>query len=186
MMPIMNVVPKSHLTVDEFLTWASGEEGRYELADGEIHAMAPESAGHAQIKFAVQSALAAAIRARGLPCHMLPDGMTVRIDANTAYEPDALVYCGAKLALSALEVPEPVIVVEVLSPSTRRIDLAAKLAGYFRPPSVMHYLIVDPARPLIIHHARGADDLILTRIASTGAIALDPPGLQLDIAGIYA
>jgi len=46
--------------------------------------MDPESAGHAKIKFAVQSALAAAIRACGLPCHMLPDGMTVRIEDNTA------------------------------------------------------------------------------------------------------
>ena len=64
--------------------------------------------------------------------HALPDGMTVRIDDVTAYEPDALVYCGTKLPPSAVEVPNPVIVVEVLSPSTRHIDLSAKLADYFR------------------------------------------------------
>src|SRR5690348_6036188 len=80
----------------------------------------------------LQTALLAGIRARRLPCHMLPDGMTVRIDETTAYEPDALVYCGARLGSSAVEVPAPVIVVEVLSPSTRRIDASAKLAGYFR------------------------------------------------------
>jgi hypothetical protein len=43
-------------------------------------------------------------------------------------------------------------VVEVLSPSTRYIEASAKLAGYFRLPSVQHYLIVDPDRPTVMHH----------------------------------
>ena len=47
-------------------------------------------------------------------------------------------------------------------------------------------LTVDEFRRVVVHHARGADDLILTRIASTGMLKLDPPGRQLDIAGIYA
>ena len=59
--------------------------------------------------------------------YALPDGMTVRINDLTAYEPGALVYCGTKLAPRAIEVANPVIVVEVLSPSTRHVDLAAKL-----------------------------------------------------------
>jgi hypothetical protein len=46
-------------------------------------------------------------------------------------------------------------VVEVLSPSTRRIDASAKLAGYFRIRDVQHYLIVDPDKRPVIHHARG-------------------------------
>ena len=58
--------------------------------------------------------------------------MTVRIDETTAYEPDAVVYSGEKIARSAVEVPNPLIVVEVLSPSTRQVDVSIKLAGYFR------------------------------------------------------
>jgi Uma2 family endonuclease len=72
-----------------------------------------------------------------------------------------------------------VIVVEVLSPSTHRIDATAKLAGYFRLPSVAHYHIVDPNETMIVHHARGSGDTILTRIVRAGSIALDPPGLEL-------
>jgi Uma2 family endonuclease len=117
---------------------------------------------------------------------MLPDGMTVRIDERTACEPDALVYRGERLAPSALEVPAPVVVVEVLSPSTRRIDALAKLAGYFRLPSVAHYLIVDPARPLVVHHARGSGETILTRVVTQGTIELDPPGFSLAVADVYA
>jgi Uma2 family endonuclease len=181
----MNVVPQTRMTVDEYLAWAEGQPGRYELYDGTIYAMSPEGAGHAKVKFATQTALAAAIRARGLPCHMLPDGMTVRVDPRTAYEPDALVHCGREVAPSAVEIPNPVIVVEVLSPSIIRIDASAKLAAYFRVPSVSHYLIVDPKEPVIIHHTRADGDTILTRIVREGIITLDPPGLELAMADVY-
>lgn len=181
----MTALPKTRMTVDEYLAWAEEEAGRYQLVDGAPFAMSPENAGHAEKKAAIHAALLAGIRARGLPCHALPDGMTVRIDEMTAYQPDAVVYCGAKLSPSAVEVPSPLIVAEVLSPSTRHIDLSAKLADYFRIPSVEHYLIVDPSKPRIIHHARGAGDTILTRIVKAGRIMLDPPGPELAMADVY-
>ncbi len=174
------------MTVDEYLAWAEEHPGRYELLDGTVFAMPPEGAGHAEKKAAVHAALLAGIWARHLACHALPDGMTVRIDDTTAYEPDALVYCGPKLAPSALEVPNPLIVVEVLSPSTRHIDLSAKLADYFRLPSVAHYLIVDPEKPRIVHHARSAGDAILTRIVTAGGITLDPPGITFTMDDVYS
>jgi Uma2 family endonuclease len=182
----MTALPKTRMTVDEYLSWAEEQPGRYELLDGAVFAMSPEGAGHAERKAAVHAALLAGIRTRGLACYALPDGMTVRINEVTAYEPDALVYCGVKLASTAIEVPNPVIVVEVLSPSTRHIDLAAKLADYFRLPSVAHYLIVDPQKPRIVHHERGADETILTRIVSEGRIKLAPPGLEIAMADVYA
>ena len=146
--------------------------------------MSPEGAGHAKLKFAVQSALAAGIRARGLPCHMLPDGMTVRVDARTTYEPDALVYCGAEADPSSVEIPNPVILVEVLSRSTRHIDTSVKLPAYFRVPSVMHYLVIDLSEPLIVHCRRGTGD-IQTRVVREGTITLDPPGLVIAVADVY-
>jgi len=182
----MTAVPKARMTVDEYLDWAEKQPGRYELLDGAVFAMSPEGAGHAEKKAAVHAALLAGIRTRGLACYALPDGMTVRINDVTAYEPDALVYCGAKLPSSAVVVPNPVIVVEVLSPSTRHIDLSAKLADYFRLPSIAHYLIVDPDKPRIVHHARATGDTILTRIVNDGSIKLDPPGLEFAMADVYS
>lgn len=181
----MTAAPKSLMTVDEFLAWAEAQPGRYELYNGVVYAMTPERAAHAELKFAVQTALADGIRRAGLPCHMLPDGMTVRVDAHTAHEPDALIYCGAKLPRSAVEVPNPVILVEVLSPSTRHIDASAKLSGYFRLASVAHYLIFDPERPVVVHHARGTGDAILTRIVRDGVLRLDPPGLDIDMTSLF-
>ena len=181
----MEALPQGKLTVDEYLAWAEGRPGRYELHAGTVYAMAPERAGHARIKFAVQAALLSSLRDAGLPCHMLPDGMTVRIDRHTAHEPDALVYCGDRLPDSTVEVPHPVVVAEVLSPSTRHVDASAKLAGYFSVASVQHYLIIDPDRRTVVHHERGEGDQIATRIASPGPLRLDPPGLEVELANIF-
>jgi Uma2 family endonuclease len=181
----MNMLTKPRMTVDEYLAWAEDHPGRYELFRGEVFPMSPEVLGHTEVKGALYSALLADIRLRKLSCHVLTDGPTVRVDSLTAYEPDALVYCGEKHPPTAVEVPNPVILVEVLSPSSRRIDVSLKLAGYFRLPSVAHYLIVDPTQQSIIHHARAAGDDILTRVITAGSIALDPPGLELTLADIY-
>ncbi len=167
------------------MAWAEGRPGRFELYAGMVYAMTPEQAGHADVKYAVQTGLLTGIRRAGLPCYMLPDGMTVRVDQDTAHEPDALVYCGQKLANSAVEVPNPVIVVEVLSPSTRHVDASAKLAGYSRVASVQHYLIVDPDTRLVVHHARGERDVIATRIVNAGGLRLDPPGIELTVGELF-
>ncbi len=182
----MSVQPKPRMTVDEFLAWAEEQPGRYELVDGEVFAMSPERVGHARTKYRVQSALQRAIARSGLACEMLPDGITVRVDDSTAYEPDALVQCGDPMSDESVEATAPIIVVEVVSPSSRSIDTNRKLSGYFRVPSIMHYLVVDPAAPIVIHHRRGDDGTIATRIVATGSLDLDPPGLSLAVAELFA
>jgi len=171
-------------TVEEFLGWAEGRPGRHELMGGEVVAQAAEQAAHLKVKLATHVALLAAIRAKGLPCHVLPDGAAVRIDDETVYEPDGLVICGPEPPPSTLLFENPVIIVEVLSPSTGWIDQGRKLADYFRLPSVAQYLIVNPDAPLVIHHQRhGAD--ILTRIVREGTIRLDPPGMEVEVGEVY-
>jgi Uma2 family endonuclease len=179
----MRLKPK--MTVDEFLTWAEENPGRYELVDGEILGMAPERVIHLQVKLAIHVALLTAIERAGLPCSVLPDGATVRVSESTAYEPDALVYCGPEKDGGDIEVRDPVIVVEVLSPGTRRIDLSVKLEGYFRVESIRHYLIFDTERRFIIHHAKDESGVIQTRFVRGGTIALDPPGLTLEFEACF-
>ncbi len=125
----MSLQPKSRMTVEDFVTWAEGRPGRSELVDGEIVAMSPQRIGHARTKYRFQAALEHAIDAAGLPCEMFPDGITVRVDALSAYEPDALVRCGDPIDDDAVVVADPIIFVDILSPSTRHIDSGQKLAG---------------------------------------------------------
>ena len=74
---------------------------------------------------------------------------------------------------------------DVLSQSTRQVDTTVKLAGYFKVPSVAHYLIIDPNEPMVVHHSRGQGSDILTGVVAEGSIKLDPPGLELTVADIY-
>jgi Uma2 family endonuclease len=164
------------MTVEEYLAWSEGQEGRHELVDGVVYAQAAERAAHAEMKGLVFLALVNAIRKSGVSCRAVVDGMAVRIGARTVFEPEALVYCGSKLPPDALLVDNPVIVVEVLSPTTGRNDHTHKVAGYFNLPSVRHYLIVDPDGRFVLHHERGGDGVIITHILRTESPGWTRPG----------
>jgi Uma2 family endonuclease len=181
----MSTLAQRRMTVDEFLVWADGRQGRWELHNGVPYAMPAERTRHAKVKFAVQLALQLAIRKGGLLCHMLPDGPGVRISEQVMYEPDALVYCGPELPGHVMEVPNPVIVVEVASPSTRKFDASTKLKDYFSLPSLHHYLIVDPEGAPAIHHHRRPDGQDLPFIVHEGVLTLTPPGVELAVPEIF-
>ena len=182
----MQSLPNHLMTVDEFLPWAEAQgRGRYELHDGQVILTSPERAGHWKAKAGVFIALREAINSAALNCHAVPDGATVRISTRTAFEPDALVYCGDEVPDDSLEVPNPVIVVEVLSPGKQMTDMRDKLRGYFTVSSVNHYLIVDPEKRLVIHHARGTGDALQTRLLTEGDLPLDPPGLRLQVRAMF-
>lgn len=177
---------QAEFTADEFIAWAlERPEGRFELDNGIVVAMAPERVDHGRAKARAWRALDAAITARGLACEAHPDGVTVRIDDHTVYGPDALVRCGPPLPGDAIEADDPVIVVEVVSPSSRGIDKGAKLASYFSLPSVRHYLIVDTDKRVVIHHRRDEEGQIGVRIFREGLLTLDPPGLAIEVRDIF-
>jgi Uma2 family endonuclease len=81
-----------------------------------------------------------------------------------------------------LIVSNPVVVVEVLSPSTAHHDTSAKLIGYFKLPSLHHYLVADPETRSVTHYTRDAMPNVLTE----GDLRLDPPGLIVAIADFSA
>lgn len=182
----MNVHAPPRMTVEQFIDWAMAQpRGRFELYGGRVVEMAPERVKHIESKFLVALALTNAVRQRGKRCHVLSDGATVKIDDGTAYEPDALVYCGEKLSPDTIIIPEPIIVVEITSPSFEARDAGVKLAGYFRLPSLVHYLITDRDDRLVVHHRRGEDGSIATRVLEHGEFVLDPPGLTLRLNDLF-
>ena len=176
------------MTIDEYLVWDEEREinGRFELHDGRIVKANAERLVHAVIKMKIAAALERSIQRAGLPCQALPDGMAVAAGNNSVFEPDAQVYCGAALPGDTLLVPGPVIVVEVLSPSTRRRDIGIKMTRYFLNESIQHYLMVVIEDRKIVHHKRMPDGDIATRIVAGGDLVLDPPGLVLPVDEIFA
>ncbi len=181
-----NAAPNAdgYFSREAFRRWCEAQtQGRYERVDGRIVAMAPERGAHLRVKGAIYKALDRAVTLAGVPCQALPDGATVET-GDSDYEPDALVNCGEPMADDAVAAPNPVIIVEVLSPDTASTDTGGKLADYFRVPSVAHYLIVHPTRRTVTHHRRTADG-IDTRIVVNGPIAMDPPGIVITAEEIY-
>jgi Uma2 family endonuclease len=177
----------ARLTADTFIAWAAAQpRGRFELVGGEVVAMAPERLAHTRAKYEVMIALRSAIAAKGLGGEAIGDGISVRIDDATVYEPDALVRCGARAPGEAMAVDDPVVVVEVVSPSSRGVDTGAKLADYFRLPTLRHYLVVQTEARVVIHHRRDDAGDIGVRILRDGDLVLDPPGLEIGVAGIFA
>jgi Uma2 family endonuclease len=181
----MSTLAAKRLTADEFLIWADAQaNGRYELVCGELFAMAPERADHARVKAATWAALKSAIKRAGVTCEAFIDGLAVRINDSTVYEPDALVNCGARVQGNVIVAPNPVIVVEVLSPSTQHIDKTAKLIDYFSLAAVQHYLVIDIERRAIMHHRKDTATTVATTICRQGQILLDPPGLEISVADL--
>jgi Uma2 family endonuclease len=177
--------PVTRMSREDYRAWAEQQTtGRYERVNGVVVAMAPERIAHARVKARIWQALDRAIRASGVPCEALPDGITVEV-GDCDYEPDAIVQCGP-LDPNAVAADRPLVVVEVLSPSTSSTDRAWKLQEYFRLPSLQHYLIVWADKQQIAHHRRSDDGKIETRTVIGGEINLDPPGITIMVDDIYA
>lgn len=183
----MKVALPTRLTVDEFLEWAVRQEkGRYELFEGRVVMQQPQTWRHAELRVHIYNLLVAAVERAGVPYFAAPDGMTVRISEDEAFEPDALVAALPKPAELDLEIPNPVLVVEVLSPSSVKRDLADKLAGYSKVPSIEHYLVLDPEEREVIWYRRTpGTGLQPPTPVREGTLELDPPGITLAVADIF-
>ena len=178
--------PENRMTREDYRAWVEYQPShRFERIEGVVVAMAAERAARNLRKISALNALRAAVRKAGLPCQVFTDGMTIEV-GDSDYEPDAVMRCGTdRLPDDAIAVPDPVVIVEVISPSTSGVDRGLKLRDYFRLPTVMHYLIVWPETARIVHHARRPNGEVATKVVVSGQIALDPPGLAIAFDDFY-
>lgn len=127
--------PRVILDREAYLAWYDAQpRGRFERVAGERFAMAPERAAHLEAKAAVWPALRQAVAAAGVGCRALPDGATIRVGDRTDCEPDAVVHAAERTPPDGIAAPEPLILVEALSPSIRALDTGLKLSDDFRAP----------------------------------------------------
>jgi Uma2 family endonuclease len=178
--------PETRMTREEYRAWATRQPfGRFERIAGVVVAMAPERAAHNLRKGSARDALRRAVQDAGLPCQVYGDGMTIEV-GESDYEPDAVLRCGQPLSGDAMAIPDPLVIVEVLSPTTSGIDRGVKLRDYFTVPSLQHYLIVWPDTTRIVRHSRLPEGGIATEVLTVGELRLDPPGITLTVEDFYA
>lgn len=130
----------------EFYRWAGAQERKYELIDGQPVMMAGASRRHDRIARNVLVALDALLR--GHRCQPFTSDTFVRIPAGNARLPDAGVDCG-DFVDDAVEAARPVLVVEILSPTTRTFDRTGKIEEYKTVESLEYILLIDPDWPQV-------------------------------------
>jgi Uma2 family endonuclease len=178
------------MTVGDFLDWSEeqADDARYELVAGTpLRLMAPTNIRHAQVQYNASQALRRSISEAALPCRVYDAGPGVAVghEGDECRIPDVVVTCASMIEETARLVPEPLIVVEVASPSTRLAVVNDKVEFYGGIASVQHYLVIEQDRRRVVYHGRGLSGGLEPRILRAGEIALDPPGIRLGLDALY-
>ncbi len=174
---------------ERFRAWVDEQpgDGRFELFAGEVVPMNAERLCHALVKRAVWEALRRAIREAAIrDCLAIPDGATIEIGARTDSIPNVSVHLGARPDMNGVVTPNPVIIVEVVPPCSRRLDTTIRFADHFRVPSLAHHIVVLVERRQVTHHRREGDRLVSEILPATGRLRFDPPGIGVDFADFFA
>jgi Uma2 family endonuclease len=174
-----------HYTYAEYLALEEESSVRHEFLDGEIYAMAGGSPDHAALAAAV-------IRSVGgqLPpgCRAFTSDLRVRIAATglTTY-PDAAVVCGRtqRSAEDPLAVTNPVLLVEVTSPSTEEYDRGEKLRHYKSLPSLREMLLVSHRAPELTLHRREDAGWTVLAVGRGEALELASVTARLEVDDVY-
>jgi Uma2 family endonuclease len=142
------------MTVEQFLEFAEGKETRYEYVAGVVYAQSGESFRHNEIVTNLAGALRSHLR--GGPCKLFHSGVLLRMQVNhkpVVYCPDVMVLCGPQDPAGRVA-SNPRLIIEVLSPSTERIDRGEKLNAYQQIPELQEYILVAQSAPRIAVHRR--------------------------------
>jgi len=174
-----------HYTYAEYLALEEESSVRHEFLDGEIYAMAGGSPDHA----ALAAAVIGLVRGQLPPgCRVFTSDLRVRIAATglTTY-PDAAVICGSteRSSEDSLAVTNPLLLVEVTSPSTEEYDRGEKLRHYKGLPSLREVLIVSHRTPELTLHRREDAGWETTTSGPAGALTLASVGARLDVDEVY-
>ena len=170
------------MTLAEFLKWDDGTDRRYQLLDGVPVMMAPSLEAHGELALA----LGAEIRARlEQPCRVISEaGILIPDRADTYYVSDVAVTCMPREPGRRMVV-EPVLIVEVLSPSTGQVDRWRKVADYRRLPSLREILIAFSDERRVEVQRRTAEGWRVEDLIGKAEIDLSCCGSPIPLEAVY-
>jgi Uma2 family endonuclease len=146
------------LTPEQYLEIERAAEFRSEYYDGRMYAMARGTRNHQRLKDRLAFALNS--RFRGGPCEAGTSDLRVRVSYNGLYTyPNVLVVCGESKLLDDHKdtLLNPVLIAEILSPSTERYDRIFKFSQYRQIEALQEYVIVSQSAPRVEIQRREAD-----------------------------
>lgn len=172
------------MTLDEFLRWDDGTDTRYELIGGFPVAMAPPAHNHGALAARLAGRLEAALASRR-PCRAIAEAGILDPDrADNFFVADLAVTCAPYSRRQYLQ--DPILLVEILSPSTERHDRRIKIPAYQQIASVQEILVVDSdARYAALHRRQGDQWIIQISRGDAGIISLASVGSEIPLAELY-
>ncbi|MFM2121187.1 MAG: hypothetical protein RL722_2655 [Pseudomonadota bacterium] len=177
---------KPRMSAGEFLAWDAGQTLRHEFLQGEVYLMAGGEDRHATV--AINLIVALKPHLRGTPCRVYGSDVKLQVEAADAYfYPDVMVTCSATDLSDRLIKREPVLVAEVLSPSTAAYDRGRKFAAYRQLPSLAEYLLVDVEQQRCDLFRRNGEGLwVLHPVEPGQALTLASVDLQIEPDQLWA
>ena len=174
--------PDRLLTVEEYLAIDNESPTRHEYVAGVMYAKSGSTIRHDLVAGNVLALLRAATS--GGQCRVFMGGVKVRVADDEVYYPDLAVVCGP-IDQRAYVAESPCLVVEVTSPSTRRIDRGEKLDACRAVPSLRAYLIVEQGARVVERHWRDAAGEWRHAVVTAGSIPIPCPETSLSLDEIY-
>jgi len=181
-MAAMNLAVRKPMSLAEFLEWEDRQELRYEFDGVEPVAMTGGSLRHA----AIQRNLAIAVGSRlsGKPCQFFGSDLKIQVGENSSRYPDGIVLC-SDMDPSLKIVRNPVVIFEVLSPSTAAKDRIVKAREYQATPSVKRYVMLEQDRIGATVHVRAQDGWSVLVLKDDDILAMPEIGLEIPLAEFY-
>ncbi len=140
------------LTLEEYLALDAASEHKWEYEEGRVYCLAGSTNDHAAIVSSLNTALDLAIGER--PCRILTESPKVIVSARKHYYPDLVVSCDEREKGKDAVVHYPLLVAEVLPPSTEQRDKGAKLFAYQQVASIENILLIAADELLAIVYER--------------------------------
>ena len=176
---------KTKISVEDYLAGEEISPAKHEYVYGEVYAMAGTSDNHnrivnnivARLVFHLQNSL----------CEPFSGDIKVKVSQAVYYYPDVLVSCEQNPESPYFR-NEPILIVEVISPSTQEIDRREKLLFYQQMPSVQEYVVVEQQKMSVEIHRRQADGRWITYYFNQnddGEIEFQSVGLTMTLDDIY-
>jgi Uma2 family endonuclease len=177
----MSNVAEQLMSLDEFLAWERDQPERYEYAGGVVTMMTGGSAAHVTIAMNLAFALRHALRGTG--CR--PFGSDMKVIANhTVRYPDISVICHP-VGDRDNHLSDPVVIIEVISPSTEREDRGRKKFDYFATPSIRQYALIEQDKRRIDLYTRTGDVWTDEIVEGNSVLKLSSIGVEISLDTIY-
>ena len=175
-----NAVEKS-MSIDEFLIWERAQPERYEFDGLVVRMMTGGTLDHSTIASNLWTVLREKLRETG--CRPFRGDTKVIANRGIRY-PDVTVTCSPITGGDDV-VPEPVLVIEIISPSTAREDRGRKKLDYFATPSIRQYAIVEQDERLVDLYTRTEAGWIDEVVVDDGTLNLSAIGVTIPLDAIY-